>query len=70
MNDKRSFAERRAAWQEETIKKEWDAGVPMVSYCSCCGAQFISQKDKETKGNHYTDCMWYEGDLPADANPH
>ena len=60
----------RYAWSKEAHEKDWNAGVPLVSYCPCCGAEFISQKDQPKKGTHYTDCMWYEGDEPQDANPH
>ena len=69
-DSKQSFAKRRDAWSEETIRKEWEAGVPTVSYCGCCGAQFISQINQPKKGQHYTDCMWYGGDEPFDTNPH
>jgi len=48
-DSKQSFAKRRDAWSEETIRKEWEAGVPTVSYCGCCGAQFISQINQTKK---------------------
>jgi hypothetical protein len=35
------------------------------SYCPCCGAERINGV-----GECYTDCMFYEGDEPPDANPH
>ena len=36
-----------------------------ISYCACCGAMRINKV-----GICYTDCIWYNGDLPPDANPH
>ncbi len=36
-----------------------------ISYCNCCGVIRINGV-----GECYTDCIWYDGDLPPDANPH
>ena len=70
MTDSLTFVERRRHLQKEKDRKDWEAGIPKHSYCSCCGAKFTKQINQSDKGEHYTDCMWYEGDLPHDENPH
>lgn len=51
-------------WVEE-FEKTLEENTSNTKYCNCCGAKKI-----DGVGECYTDCMWYDGPLPHDANPH